>query len=426
MCPRTPIALVRSTVQDRGQCRRWAGAIPRWRVSLLLALLVAGSAPAAEFDSERLAAIPARLQRFVDEEQIAGAVTVVGNASGIVRLDAVGLRDREAQQSMTRETLFRIASMTKPITAIAIGQLVDEGKLSFDDPVEKYLPAFQGQMLVASKSSDATTLKRPSRPITIRDLLTHTSGLPGGFPVGIANLYVTRDLSLAEAVLVSSQRPLDFEPGAKWAYCNAGIDTLGRIVEVVARQPFEEFLATRVFRPLGMDDTTFYPTAAQLTRAAAVYDQKEGKLVRATNIILGPPVDARHPIPAGGLYSTAPDLARLYQAMLLKGALGEQRILSPQSVATMTRVQTGDLACGFVPGMSFGFGWAVVKQPQGVTSMLSAGTFGHGGAFGTQGWIDPHQGLFIVLLIQRTGLKNGDNSEMRHELQRLAVEAIKR
>jgi len=392
----------------------------------LLALLALSSLSwGAEFDPAKLATIKPRMQRFVDEEQLAGAITVVGNAEGIVSLEIVGQRDREAGQPMTRDTLFRIASMTKPITAIAIMQLVDDGKLSVDDPVEKYLPAFRGQMIVAARSGAEVTLKRPTRPITIRDLLTHTSGLPGGFPEGLANLYVDRNLSLAEAVLVSSQRPLDFEPGAKWAYCNAGIDTLGRIVEVVSGQPFEEVLAKRVFQPLGMTDTSFYPAASQLARVAAVYDQRDGKLARVTNIIIGPTVNARHPIPAGGLFSTGPDLARLYQSMLRNGAASEGRIVSAASLATMTKVQTGDLTCGFVPGMSFGYGWAVVNKPQEVTAMLSSGTYGHGGAFGTQGWIDPHQGLFVILLIQRTGLKNGDASEMRRELQRLAVEAIR-
>lgn len=394
-------------------------------VGLLLVPFALNAAWGADFDLAKLAAIKPRLERFIEEEQLTGAVTVVGNAAGVASVEAIGQRDREANLPMAPNTLFRIASMTKPITAIAIMQLVDDGKLSVDDPVEKHLPAFRGQMLVANRSSAEVTLKRPARPITIRDLLTHTSGLPGGFPEGLANLYVSRDLSLAEAVLVSSQRPLDFEPGAKWAYCNAGIDTLGRIVEVVAQQPFEEYLAKRIFRPLGMTDTTFYPAESQLARVAAVYDQKDGKLVRATNIIIGPTVGARHPIPAGGLYSTGPDLARLYQAMLRQGVAGEHRVLSAASLALMTKIQTGDLTCGFVPGMSFGYGWAVVNQPQDVTAMLSAGTFGHGGAFGTQGWIDPHRGLFVILLIQRTGLKNGDATEMRRELQRLAVEAVK-
>lgn len=392
----------------------------------MLACVFGAAVHAADFDPQRLAEIKPRMQQFVDAQELAGAVTVVGNAQGIVSLEVVGQRDREANQPMTRDTLFRIASMTKPITALAVMQLVDDGKLSVDDPVEKHLPAFRSQWLIAERSNDELKLIRPARPITVRDLLTHTSGLPGGFPTGLANLYATRDLTLAEAVLVSSQRPLDFPPGSKWAYCNAGIDTLGRLVEVVSGQSFEDYLAARVFRPLGMSDTTFFPSDAQLARVAAVYSVKDGKLTRDHNLIVGPARGAKHPIPAGGLYSTADDLARLYQAMLQGGALGEHRVLSRDSLATMTKVQTGGLECGFVPGMSFGFGWAVVNQPQGVTAMLSSGTFGHGGAFGTQGWIDPQQGLFVVLLIQRTGLKNGDASEMRRELQRLAVAALKK
>ncbi len=316
--------------------------------------------------------------------------------------------------------------MTKPITAMGIMILQEEGKLSVDDLVEKHLPEFRGQRLTASREGDTVTLKKPSRAITLRDLLTHTSGLPGGFPPGLADLYATRQRTLAEAVLVSSQQPLDFEPGSKWAYCNAGIDTLGRVIEVVSDQSFEEFLATRVFRPLGMTDTACFPSEQQAPRIAGLYETKNGELVVANRPIVGPATGAKHPIPAGGLYSTAADLAKLYQVMLNAGRLDSTKILSPESVLTMTKVQTGDLPCGFVPGMGFGYGWAVVKEPQGVTAMVSSGTYGHGGAFGTQAWLDPKQDLFVILLIQRVGLQNADGSDLRRELQQLAVEAIKR
>jgi CubicO group peptidase (beta-lactamase class C family) len=196
-------------------------------------------------------------------------------------------------------------------------------------------------------------------------------------------------------------------------------------VESLSGEPFEVFVERRIFKPLGMTDTFFYPPADRLPRVAAVYDAKDGQLVEPAKLLIGPTVGARHPIPAGGLYSTGGDLARLYQAMLAGGRLGDAKIVSGESLAAMTKVQTGDLACGFVPGMGFGFGWAVVRQPQDVTAMLSPGTYGHGGAFGTQGWIDPQRGYFVILLIQRVGLKNGDGSEMRRELQRIAVEAIK-
>ena len=215
------------------------------------------------------------MQQFVDEKIIAGAVTLVGTHDQIVSLESVGSQVLKSNTPMRPDTLFRIASMTKPITAIGIMILVDEGKLSVDDPVEKHLPEFRGQMLVANRSRDTVTLKKPSRVISVRDLLTHTSGLPGMPPAGIANLYGKRNHTLAEAVMAFSQRPLDFEPGSKWSYCNTGIDTLGRIIEVLSGQSYESFLQQRIFDPLGMSDTTFYPSTEQLKRTAMTYGREE-------------------------------------------------------------------------------------------------------------------------------------------------------
>ncbi|MEX2176555.1 MAG: serine hydrolase domain-containing protein [Pirellulaceae bacterium] len=390
-----------------------------------LAVIYSESVFAAEFDPAKLAAIAPRMQQFVDESAVAGVVTVVGNAQGIVHHEAVGLLTLEGKAPMPKDGLFRIASMTKPITAIGIMILQDEGKLSVEDPVEKHLPEFKGQMLIERRDGERIILKKPPRPIAIRDLLTHTSGLPGGFPAGYSDLYFARNLSLAEATLLQSQRPLDFEPGSKWSYCNAGIDTLGRIIEVRSGRKYEDFLAERIFKPLGMNETTFYPDDKQLARLAGLYGQKDGKLVFADYALIGPTKGARHPIPAGGLFSTGGDLAQLYRAMLQGGKLGDVKLLSPESFQQMTTLQTGDLQCGFTPGMGFGFGWAVTKEPAGVHAMLSKGAFGHGGAFGTQGWIDVPQDLFVILLIQRTGLPNADASDLRSELQRLAVEAVK-
>ncbi|HWE35873.1 MAG TPA: serine hydrolase [Isosphaeraceae bacterium] len=372
-----------------------------------------------------LSAIRERMQRFVDHTEIAGAVTVVGTKDEIRSLEAVGQANIEAGTTMRPETLFRIASMTKPITALGVMILADEGKLSIDDPVEKHLPEFRGQMMIVSRSGDEITLRKPPRPITLRDLLTHTSGLPGGMPPGLADLYAKRNRALAEEALVSSQRPLEFEPGSRWAYCNAGIDTLGRVIEVVAGEPYEAFLKRRIFDPLSMADTTFDPTPVQLRRSAATYDRKGDRLVSVDHPLIGPPSGSKHPVPAGGLYSTAPDLAKLYQMMLRKGVAADgKRILSEKAVVEMTRVQTGDLKCGFTDGMGYGLGWGVVRAPSGVTAMLSPGTFGHGGAFGTQAWIDPVKGRFVILMIQRVGLPNADASEFRREFQRLAFEDV--
>jgi CubicO group peptidase (beta-lactamase class C family) len=366
------------------------------------------------------------MQPFVDQGEISGVVTVVGRKDAIVSYDAIGLQNLETRTPMAKDTIFRIASMTKPITAIGIMILADEGKLKLEDPVEKYLPEFRGQMLVAERGRDTMTLKKPARPITLRDLLTHTSGLPAGFGPGLGELYLKRNHTLAEGVMALSQRPLDFEPGSKWSYCNAGIDTLGRIIEVVSQQFYEDFLRARIFAPLGMTETTFYPNTAQLERAAVTYGKQNGKLGPTPNTIIGSPNGARYAVPAGGLYSTGADLAKLYQMMLNRGILGSKRILSPEAVATMTKVQTGDLKCGFVDGMSFGYGWAIVREPKGVTGMLSLGSYGHGGAFGTQAWMDPKQDLFVVLLIQRTGLPNSDASPMRQALQEAAVAVLKK
>ena len=380
----------------------------------------------AEFDLEKLERLDAALQKFVDDKTVAGVTAAIGSREGIVSTSSVGYLNREQGLRMPADAVFRIASMTKPITAMAIMMLVDDAKLSVDDPVEKHLPEFQGQMRVDSIGKDQLILGKPRRPIQIRDLLTHTSGLPGGFPSGISDLYFRRQLSLGEAVAISSQRPLEFEPGTKWAYCNAGIDVLGRIVEVVSGTPFETFLEKRLFQPLGMFDTTFYPNDEQLQRLAALYEIKEGELHPTGYRLVGPSKQARHPIPAGGLYSTAQDLGILYRLMLTRGAIGELRILSEKSVEAMTTNQIGDLPAGFTPGVSMGFGWQVTRKPEGVHSMMSAGSFGHGGAFGTQGWIDPVQDFFVILLFQRAGMPNADASDIRLSLQQVAVDALQK
>jgi CubicO group peptidase (beta-lactamase class C family) len=398
--------------------------------SALLCLLLVSSATAAPptpaalgVDAARLKEIPKRMQRFVDDGVIAGAVTLVARCDGVACLDAVGYRDLATKQPMRADDLFWIASMTKPITATAVMMLQDEGKLSVEDPVEKYLPEFKGQWMVAERGKDTLTLKRPARPITVRDLLTHTSGL--------ANLDAPRfNCSLAELAMAYSQMPLQFEPGTKWSYSNTGINTLGRIVEVASGRSFAEFLDARLLKPLGMKDTTFWPTPAQARRVAKSCTIVEGRsgLVGTNVFFLKGPLTsrARTAFPAGGLYSTAADLAKFYRMMLAGGASGSRRFVSKAAFEQMTRTQTGELKTGFVDGMSFGFGWAVVRQPQGVTAMLSPGTFGHGGAYGTQGWIDPKQDLIVVMMIQRAKLNNGDNSDMRRAFQEAAVAAIKR
>jgi len=390
----------------------------------IAAMLVAVPAFAQAPNAAKLAAIRVKMQQFVDKGELGGAVTLIGRKGGIVHHEAIGFRDVEAKVDMAKDSLFRIASMTKPITAMAVMMLAEEGKLKPGDAVEKYLPEFKNQKLVASRMGEIVTLKKPSRAITIADLMSHTSGLPGGYPAGLGDVYGLRHRTLNETTLVISQQPLHFEPGSKWSYCNSGIDVLGRIVEVVSGQSYEQFLQDRIFTPLEMTDTTFKPNAEQLKRLASIYGFQDGKRTLTKTPFLAALSNSKHPIPAGGLCSTAGDLAKLYRCLLQGGTIDGKKIIGEATLAEMTKTQTGDIKTGFTDGMSFGYGFQVVKTPTGITANLSPGAFGHGGAFGTQGWIDPKQDLFVVLMIQRTGIPNGDASTYRAAFQQLAVEAL--
>ena len=392
------------------------------RLFLLALSLIAFTGIASSVSNRpNLAEIPRRVQAFVEDHTIAGAVTLVAHKGEIVSFEALGFADLEARKPMRLDSLFWIASMTKPITATAVLMLQDEGKLSVDDPVEKHLPEFKNQWLVESRTNDTMMLKRPARPITLRDLLTHTSGL--------ADVPAPRpNCSLAELVMAYSQQPLKFAPGSRWEYCNSGINVLGRIVEVVSGDSFADFLQDRIFKPLGMKDTTFWPSTSQAKRLAKTYQPaNDGKGLEPADIWfikdnLGD--RSRTPFPSGGLFSTAQDMWRFYQMALNGGTWNGKKIVSRESVELMTRTQTGDLRTGFTDGMSFGYGWAVVKKPVGVTELLSPGTFGHGGAYGTQGWVDPKKEMIFVLMIQRRNLPNADASPIRKAFQEAAVATL--
>jgi CubicO group peptidase (beta-lactamase class C family) len=386
----------------------------------LAANALAGSLPQRPngLNPEKLGEVRKRMQSFVDDKTIAGAVTLVAHNGQVAAVDAVGQADIANAKPMKSDTMFWIASMTKPITATAIMILRDEGKLSIDDPVEKYLPEFKNQWLIGNKSQDVLTLKRPARAVTLKNLLTHTSGVADAPPTG-------RDLSLSDLVLLYSQQPLKSEPGSKWEYNNAGINTLGRVVEVASGETFENFLQKRIFKPLGMKDTTFYPSGGQIKRVAKSYEPGTNDLNEIAISFIKGPLDSRTrpAFPSGGLFSTAQDMFRFYQMVLNRGTWDGKRVVSADSVAMMTKTQTADLKTGFTEGMSFGLGWAVVSEPQGVTAMLSKGTYGHGGAYGTQGWVDPEKNMIFVLMIQRAKLQNADASPIRQAFQRAAVAA---
>lgn len=361
---------------------------------------------AAGMDHRKLDEIEQRMREFVANGQIAGSVTLVAREGKIVHLAAVGQADIAENRAMREDTLFAVASMTKPVTATAVMVLRDEGKLSLDDPVSKFIPEFKN----AQFNGEPLT-----QEITLRHLLTHTSGLSGSQQT---------EGTLETTAKTLAARPLAFAPGARWEY-SPGLSVVGRVVEVVLGQRFEQFLSDRIFEPLGMNDTTFHPSREQTSRLARLYkpgtDNKS--LVAATHWI-NDVTPKRTPNPSGGLFSTAPDMAQFYQMILQGGNWEGRQIVSPESVEEMTTLQTADLKTGFTPGNGWGLGWCVVRDPQGVSRMLSPGSYGHGGAFGTQGWIDPKRRMIFVLMIQRTEFGNSDASPLRETLQAFAIAAI--
>ena len=337
----------------------------------------------------------AALQPFVDSKSLAGAVTVVADKDKILSHEAVGFSDIAAMILMPLNALFWIASQSKPITAAALMILVDEGKVSLDDPVEKYLPEFKGQQwVIAEEDKDHRVLRRPKHAVTVREVLSHTSGMPFASAMERPTLDL---LPLRDAVRSYAITPLNFEPGTKYAYSNAGINTAGRIIEVAGAMPYEDFLDKRLFGPLGMKDTTFWPSAAQLKRLAKAYRPGKGnKGLEETTIgqLQYPLSDRkRQPMPAGGLFSTGPDVVRFCQMMLGGGEFQGKRILSVSAVKEMTKRQTGE---GIKE--SYGLGWSV-----------GAGSYGHGGALSTGMNIDTKRGLITIFLVQHAGFPGNGN-----------------
>jgi CubicO group peptidase (beta-lactamase class C family) len=229
-----------------------------------------------------------------------------------------------------------------------------------------------------------------------------------GPPPGLSELYWKLDMTLGDAVLVYSQTPLEFEPGTEWRYSNTGIATLGRLVEVTSGMAYEKFLETRIWKPLGMKDTFILPPADKVDRIVVVHQAKDGKLVNANGTILGGDSrlhrkGAKYAAPEFGMFSTAEDLARFYNMMRAGGVHQGQRVLSAAAVKVATTMHTADIRAGHLPGTGFGLTWEVTRVPMGTLNFMSLGSFGHGGAFGTHGWVDPAKDLVGVYLIQHTG-----------------------
>jgi CubicO group peptidase (beta-lactamase class C family) len=362
---------------------------------------------------DRFAAVPPVMQTYVDMGQVSGIVTLVADKDQILFQSAVGTSD--GTRKMQPDDLFWIASMGKPITAVAAAMLVDDGKLKFDDRVDKYIPEFRNLRLY-----DGNPL---SRPILLRDLLNHTAGLPYNYDV------TQPHWTLQQYARQIASQPLEFQPGTDWYYSNAGIDVVGYIVQVASGIPFDQFLQQRLFDPLGMKDTTFWLTPDDVRRHAHAYavDPQTRKLVdRPFAGLYGTELTDRQraPLGAAGLFSTAHDLARFYQMMLNHGQVGDRTILKPQTVAEMTTNQIGTLTAG--RGLAWGYGFTVITDPAGMPAdaMLSPGTFGHVGLYGTNSWADPQRNIIYVILLERADIEDYLDSPMRTQFQSLASQAL--
>lgn len=402
---------------------------------------VAQQAPKARpeevgLSSERLARIRAAMQRYIDRKEVPGAVTLVARRGKVAHLEAQGLRDVEAKAAMTTDTIFRIASMTKPITSVALMMLYEEGHFLLSDPVSKWLPEFAGMKVAQLSPSGervetAYKLVPAARPMTVKQLLTHTAGLPNSYRgvtqpehAKLAGLRKPND-TMADSLARLSKLPLNFQPGEAWEYGPA-TDVVGRLVEIISGQTLDEYFRKRIFEPLGMRDTHFYLPQSKLPRFAANYQPGEDKKIKLAEAPTAESRWVKEPhvyfAGAGGLVSTATDYLRFHQMMLNGGELDGVRLLGRKTVELMTVNHIGDLPVWLTgPGYGFGLGYSVVKDMGATGQPASSGTYGWGGAFCTYFWVDPVEEMIGIVMTQ---VRPYTHLNIRLEFQALAYQAL--
>jgi CubicO group peptidase (beta-lactamase class C family) len=357
------------------------------------------------FSPDRVQRINDVIRRHIEEHRIAGAVTLVGRRGAVVHFEAHGLMDLDSKRPMRTDTLFRMASSTKPVTGVAVMMLVEEGKIRLSDPVSKFIPEFKEMKVAVRKDGESDVQLVPAdRAITIRDLLTHTSGLATG---GLGTQRMPRDSmwpkpddALATLIPRLAAFPLDFQPGTRWRYSGlAGLDVLGRVVEIASGHPYDEFLERRVFEPLGMKDTFFDLPADRQDRLATVYRGTDKGLEKSAFTLRFPKTYFSG---AGGLVSDAEDYFRFGQSFISNPRTG-RRLLSPRAVELFSSNHVGEMFPGQLgrpKGMGFGLSVEVVVDSVQAATFRSNGSFGWDGAFGTHFWVDPKEQLVGVLLVQ--------------------------
>ena len=380
----------------------------------------------AGLSSARLQRITDMVQRRIAAGDLAGAVTIVARRGKVAHHAVQGVMDLDSKQPMTPATMFRIASMTKPVIGVAIMLLVEEGKLHLNDPVARYIPQFANMKVAVSRpvtggSEGPSFYTVPAqRAITIKDLLTHTSGLGSG-PMGdseIAKVARKEGETLSDYIPRLGGTVLEFQPGSRWTYSpGAGFETLGRIIEIASGMPLDRFFQTRIFDPLAMRDITFWPTDAQMPRLATVYQRTANGLskTRTPNDTLSRNVYFRG---SGGLYSTAEGYVPLGMMLANGGELNGTRLLSRKSVEMLSAVHVPDTLPGRPAGEGYGLSVRVVTNHAARNTLLSDGTYGWTGAQGTHFFVDPKERLTAVVMVQTS------NNEVRNEFEDLVAQSI--
>lgn len=371
------------------------------------------------FSSDRLKRIHEMVMRRVDAHELSGAVTLVARKGKVVHFEAHGVADIESNRPMAKDSLFRLASSSKPVTAVAILMLMEEGKLRLTDPVAKFIPEFKNSRVAADPRAarpmadggpgDVKYTVPANRDIEIVDLLTHTSGLASGGATAqeVSQLLKGRKPTdtLADFIPRLGALPLDFQPGTQWRYSGlAAFDTLGRIVEVVSGMTFDQFLKTRLFEPLGMTDTFFTIPEKDAGRVATIYRRSPNGLEKSATMSIGSP---SYFSGAGGLTSTVADYFQFAQMLANGGTLNGKRILSPWTVDLMMSNNVGDLFKGQIgrppQGVGFGLGGEVVLNNAEARMRKPNGSYGWDGAYGTYWWVNRHEQMVAILFVQVPG-----------------------
>jgi len=382
--------------------------------------------------AERLQRLDAHFHRMVDEGQIAGVVTYVARHGQVVHEDAYGMADIAAQRAMTKDDFFYVYSMTKPITSVALLMLYEEGKFQLGDPLARHLPELANLKLYAGEGAGAAMiLKAPSRQPTVEDVLRHTAGFLYGFGGnrGVDTAYAKADVlggTLADVTQRLARLPLAYEPGTQWVY-SVSHDVQARLVEVLSGMPFDEFVRTRIFEPLGMKNAVFGRPDALKDRFAVIYRQDEtGKLVPTG--ALDAPGAATKVLGGFSVSTTAADYGRFAQMLVNSGELDGVRLLSRKTIDLMASdhlpsgVLRGAAGGGSVLGEGYGLGVRVVTDPAKAGNLTSAGTFGWSGAAGTHFFVDRDEDLVAVFMVQSMG--GADGSRMAAEFETLVYQAI--